>query len=325
MHFLSLENKMKILFVSSGNIRQLNPIVENQGESLRREGINLEFFTIKGKGVAGYMKNIVPLRKKIMNDRIEVIHAHYSLSAFTATLTLKRPLVVSLMGSDVFSSGLVLWLIRFLSKFYWDATIVKSEEMKIKLNLRNAHIVPNGINIKLFRPIDRIESCRKLDWDPEKKHILFPANKNRPVKNFKLADDAFHLLNTERIQLHTLENVPNPLMPYYYNAADVVLLTSLWEGSPNVIKEALACNAPVVATDVGDIRYNLGALKNCFVTGFDPIKIADALKQVIESGDRTEGRRRITELGLEESEIAQKLNSIYINVITKRKHSVSGR
>ena len=302
---------MKILFISSGNIHSINPIVENQGESIKREGINLEFFTIKGKGFAGYLKNVIPLRKKISQGGYDLIHAHYSLSAITASLTLKKPLVVSLMGSDVYSSGLTLWMIRFLSGFYWDVTIVKSEEMKKKLRLKKSRVIPNGVNSDLFKPIDRKESCQKLGWEPEKIHILFPANKNRSEKNFTLAKATFDLLKETNTLLHTLENVPNQLMPYYYNAADVVLMTSLWEGSPNVIKEALACNAPVVATDVGDIRKNIENLKSCYITGFDPREIAEAINKVLESGERPNGQSRIIDLGLEEGMIAQELIGIY--------------
>lgn len=306
---------MRVLFVSSGNIKELNPIIENQGESIKREGIDITYYTIKGKGFNGYLQNVIPLKKKIGKERYNLIHAHFSLSAITASLTLKKPLIVSLMGSDVHSSGFMLWIIRFLSQFYWDVTIVKSDEMKMRLGLKKVRVIPNGVNTALFKPMDRMNSCRRLGWDPLQKHILFPADKSRPEKNFKLANESCSLLNDPNIRLHTLVNVPNSLMPFYYNAADVVLMTSFWEGSPNVIKEALACDVPVVATDVGDIRINVETLQNCFITGFDPREIGNFLKKAIESGERPDGTGRISQLGLDDIQIAQKLISIYNEVL----------
>jgi teichuronic acid biosynthesis glycosyltransferase TuaC len=304
---------MKVLFVSSGNIHGLNPIIENQGESLKRAGIDLEYFTIKGKGIGGYLKNVMPLRRKIRKGEYDVIHAHYSLSAITASLALKRPIVVSLMGSDVYSSGFILKLIRWLSKIWWNVTIVKSEEMKEKLGLPSAQIIPNGVNIELFKPTDRLASCRQLGWNAEIKNILFPANKKREVKNYSLAEQSVNLLDKWNVQLHSLDKVPNSQMPFYYSAADVVLMTSHWEGSPNAIKEAMACNVPIVATNVGDIAKSLQGVKNCHVTGFDPIIIASCVQQVFETGGGSDGRDKISHLRLEESLIAKTIIDIYNN------------
>jgi glycosyltransferase involved in cell wall biosynthesis len=311
---------MNVFFISSGNIHSLNPIIENQGESLKQAGIMLEYFTIKGKGIKGYLKNILPLRKKIQVGNYDLLHAHYSLSAFTASLTLKRPLVVSLMGSDVYASGFMLRLIRFLSKRWWNVTIVKSEEMREKLRLPEAMVIPNGVNTALFKPITRTESLVKLGWELDKKHVLFPANKEREVKNFGLAKQAVEMLDDPALHLHSLENVPNSLMPLYYNAADVVLMTSHWEGSPNAIKEAMACNAPIVATDVGDIKANLQGVVNCHITYADPASITACLQKVLEKGERSDGRNRIFELDLEAGKIAEHLIEIYKSAM---KHKTS--
>jgi teichuronic acid biosynthesis glycosyltransferase TuaC len=306
---------LKVLFVSSGNIHNLNPIIENQGESLKRAGIELEFFTIRGKRLFGYLKNVLPLRRKIVIGKYDLVHAHYSLSAITASLTLKRPLVVSLMGSDVYASGVILRLIRFLSKRWWNVTIVKSREMKEKLRLPGSIVIPNGVNTDLFKPMMRTEALAKLGWEPAKKHILFPAYKEREVKNFGLAEQSVKILENQDFHLHSLENVPNNRMPFYYNAADVVLMTSHWEGSPNAIKEAMACNAPIVATDVGDIKANLEGVKNCHVTDADQTSLAAALKKVLDNSERSDGRERIMELGLEDGKIAEHLVDIYKSVI----------
>jgi hypothetical protein len=96
---------MKVLFVSSGNSEfGISPIVKNQGESLKQNGIDLDYFTIKGKGIKGYLKNIPILKKYLKYHNYDIIHAHYSLLAIVATLSGAKPLVVSLMGSDIYGN-----------------------------------------------------------------------------------------------------------------------------------------------------------------------------------------------------------------------------
>jgi glycosyltransferase involved in cell wall biosynthesis len=101
------------------------------------------------------------------------------------------------------------------------------------------------------------------------------------------------------LELLVVENEPPDKMPLYMNAADVLLLTSSREGSPNVVKEALACNLPVVAVDVGDVRERLGQVDGCIVTADDhPQTIAAALQKVIQLGERVAGRDAVRHLDI---------------------------
>ena len=122
---------MKVLFICSGNKSgQPNNIVYNQAESLRKEKIDVSFYLITGKGLLGYLKHIFKLRKYLKVNKYNIIHAHYSLSAFTAALAKRGPLVVSLMGSDAYLSGVLRKTATFFYRTKWDLTIVKSSEMK---------------------------------------------------------------------------------------------------------------------------------------------------------------------------------------------------
>lgn len=307
---------MKVLFISSGNFKSgISPITYNQGESLKGQGVIIEYYTLKGKGLKGYLSNVMPLRKKLKGKTYNVVHAHYSLSAFVATLAGAKPLVVSLMGSDVKAMSFFKIWIKFFVKLVWSATIVKSQDMNESLGLQKVNVIPNGVNFNRFKPLDKKDCQEQLGWNNTKINVLFAANPERLEKNYKLAKEAISIIDDTNIVVHFLKDVPNTDMPLYYNAADVVLLTSLSEGSPNVIKEAMACNRPIVATNVGDVKEVLGKTEGCYLTSFDAKELADTIKKNIVYNKRTKGRERIKALGLDSETIANRIIAIYIKII----------
>jgi glycosyltransferase involved in cell wall biosynthesis len=312
---------MRVLFIYSANNCEngLNILVKNQGKSLSDAGIEIDYYPIVGKGLKGYLKNVFSLRKYIKNN-YDIFHAHYCLTAFVATLSGCKPLVVSLMGSDVRMGFAVKFLIKVCSLFFWDKVIVKSNDSKnnIKL-LKKSMLISNGVDTALFKPISKRKVIDKIRWEKDKKHILFASSPSRPVKNFSLLAKAYDLINKEKqIVLHMLKNVYHSEVPKYMNASDVVVLTSLWEGSPNVIKEAMACNRPIVSTDVGDVKEVLGLTKGCFITSYDSVDLADNLKRAIDFSQKykeTEGRARIINLGLDKDGTAKKIIRLYETII----------
>lgn len=312
---------MKVLFVSRGNKKnEISPIVYYQGVSLRKKGIELDYFVIKGNGINAYIKSILPLKKCIKQNKYSIIHSHYSLSAITAALTFEKPLIVSLMGSDIKARSFLKWIIRFFYHFFWNILIVKSEDMKLTLGLKNVHVIPNGIDLNHFKPLDRANCLKKIGWNPSKINILFAANPKRKEKNYILAKQALKILNQKKVFVHFLNDVPYKLMPLYYNSADIVLLTSLWEGSPNVIKEAMACNCPIVATNVGDVKWLFGNEPGCFICGFMPYDVAEKIKMALDFSEeygRTNGWFRIKNLGLDAENVAHKIIDLYNKVIRK--------
>jgi glycosyltransferase involved in cell wall biosynthesis len=306
---------MKVLFVSSGNrISGLSNIVLKQGKSLVDRGIEVEYFLINGKGIKGYLNAVPQLKKRLTQNKFDLIHAHYSLSGIVAALTGVRPLVVSLMGSDVKSSRWNKYLIKIFNYYFWDKIIVKTYDMVTSLGISNIEVIPNGVNLSVFYPQDKVKSQEYLKWDPIKKHILFLSDPSRHEKNFQLFDYALKFLNSEILEIHSLCNIEAELVPVYLNASDVVVSTSIWEGSPNSIKEAMACNVPVVSTDVGDVKWIFGETKGCFLTSFDENDLASKLILAINFSDtvgRTEGIQRILKLELKSENIAERIKCIY--------------
>src|SRR5207245_888140 len=182
----------------------------------------------------------------------DIVHAHYGLSALPAWFRLHAPLVMTLHGGDLLGGPLE----RLCSRVIWrfaDAVIVVSEEMRRRVP---GIVIPCGVDLNLFRPYNRDAARARLGWPPGKRLILFPFDPKRPVKRYDLAKAAVDRLVEEGIgaELVTVFGVENREMPWYYSAADAMILCSDREGSPTAVKEALACNLPVVANDVGDVR-----------------------------------------------------------------------
>ena len=323
---------MKVLFVASGNSSQgISPIVSNQGESLQKSGLSIGFFAIKGKGLKSYLKSISDLRKILSANNYEIIHAHYGLSAVVALFARKREkLVVSFMGDDLvganrmdgsvkFTSKLVVAINILLSRIFYDFCIVKSEEMYNKLHTKHKALVPNGIDLQKFYYINQRKALAATGIERKEKLALFVSDPSRPEKNLRLASEAINLLEDPAVHLLTVSGIENSQLINYYNAADVLLLASFHEGSPNVIKEAMACNCPIVSTDVGDVKWVLGNTEGCFIASFNPVDVSQKIRLAIEfrkNHVQTKGRERIVELNLDSDTIAEKIIKVYKKVLS---------
>lgn len=317
---------MKVLFVASGNDGTDTPtIIKNQGRSLACAGVDVDYFYISGKGIKGYLLSAKLLCGLLNERKYDIVHAHYSLSAFVASLAGAKPLVVSLMGSDVKSAKWYKFIIRlFAFIFNWKAIIVKSRDMYNDLGMGRAIVIPNGVNMERFKPMDKTFCQERLRWDESKKHILFPANASRPVKDYALAEAAVQMTNDQlpitntHVILHAFKNTPNEETPFWYNAADVILMTSKWEGSPNAIKEAMACSRPIVATNVGDIAERISGVDGCYVSqARNPYEIAKLIEKSLKY-DRTNGRERISNDGLDSEKINDCIIKVYAQAILKK-------
>ncbi len=306
---------MKVLFVSSWNKSgEISSIVKAQGESIKKEGIEIAYYGIQGKGLKGYLKNIKPLRRYLKKNDYYIVHAHYSLSGFICALSRAKKIIVSLMGSDVKTSKKHNLIIQIFNYFFWNKCIVKSEDMKLSSRLKKAFIIPNGVDLIKYTNIDKDKAIEKTGWDKNKKHILFAADPKRTEKNFELAKKAFDLITNNNIELHCLDNVNNEDVPNYFSSANIVLLTSFWEGSPNVIKEAMASNCPIVSTDVGDVRWLFGGQAGHYISNFNPEDVAMKIKLALDFSNRegkTKGRDRLLSLGLDSKTIANKIINLY--------------
>ena len=288
-----------------------NPV--HQADTLRELGHEVDLFFIRGRGLTGYLAAVPGIRRKIKDGRYDIIHAHYSLSAFAVSMAGMHRMVVSLAGSDVMGSSLLLPVTRLFCRFRWRKVIVKTDAMKARLRCGDISVIPNGVDMRLFAPAPKREA-RELLGLPDKKIVLFAADPSREEKNYPLAQEAVRRMGRDDAMLLPVHGVPHDRMPLYYNAADVLILTSLWEGSVNSVKEAMACNLPVVSTDVGDVRSNTAGLEGYYITAPDAAEMGQRLNDAIDLKVPVKGRERVTELQLDSASVARRLIEIYNSV-----------
>jgi glycosyltransferase involved in cell wall biosynthesis len=221
------------------------------------------------------------------------------------------PVVLSLWGSDL--HGKYGPLSQQCAR-HVDAVIVMSEAMAAELDVES-HVIPHGVDLDRFAPAAQREARERVGWDQDAIQVLFPYPKQRDVKDYPRAErvvDAIRGEFDERIELQTLFSVPHEEMSHYMNAADVLLLTSKHEGSPNAVKEAMACNLPVVATDVGDVRERLDGVDPSFVCRTDE-ELIDGLSAVLERRERSNGREIIRPVSVENT--GRQIADVYAAVL----------
>lgn len=303
---------MRILIVTSGNHGQVAPFVTEQAEALRRAGCTVVLFEVKGHGMLSYLRNLKPLKAAIGSFRPDIIHAHYGLCGLLATLQRRVPVVITYHGSDI-----NLPLPRMLSQLAMHRSahnIFVSRKLYRKANARDhcSSMLPCGVNLDDFPQMEHVEARQKLGLRPDIHYVLFAGAFDNSVKNAPLAQAACQLL--DEVELLELKGYTRPQVALLMNACDALLMTSHSEGSPQVVKEAMACGLPIVSVDVGDVAEILTHTDCGDIVAATPSAIAESLRQRLTSPHRTTGRLHITHLGLDNVHIAQQLIAIYQHV-----------
>lgn len=277
-------------------------------QSLRKVDILVDVFCIKGKGTWTYFKHYFLLRKFLRKNRFDLIHAFYVFSSIIAVSQNKMPVVVSFLGGDINNK-----LQRLISMLVFTKArkliFMSKQMMSLAGNPVNGVVLPFGVDLGRFYPINKSIALGTLGWDERDRYILFASKFGYRAKNVQLAFNAVNFLNDKNIKLVEFSNIRNEDLNYYYNACDLLLMTSLSEGSPQVIKEAMACNCPIVSTDVGDVKEIIGNTEGCYITSYDPEDVAHKINQAILFNKRTNGRESIKHL--DSNKLAEKMISIY--------------
>lgn len=293
------------------------PFYRSQVETLRSMGVEVTTRNLPQQpdGDTRSLLDYARMYPSVLREWLEgydVIHANYGLTAPLALAQPTTPVVVSFWGSDV--HGKFGWTAPWFARLS-DAVIVMSDEMAAELE-QDCHVIPHGVDLDLFAPAPQSKARENVGWSVDGTHVLFPYAKDRTVKNYPRAERVVEAAASrwdEPIQLHPVSGVDHGKIPEYMNAADLLLLTSKTEGSPNAVKEALACNLPVVATDVGDVRERLSDVSLSRVGRTDD-ELVDAVVDVLEAEGRSDGRAAIRDESLEQ--MGKQLVSVYETVTT---------
>ncbi len=308
-----MTHPLKVLFITTewptnkhpGHV----PFLVQYADALRKQDVDVAVYHFRGKAnPLNYLRAWFDVRKQTLWSEAEIIHAHWGQSAFI-TLFSRKPLVITFHGSDLqgivspqgkynFKGKVLVMLNRWISRKA-KVCIAVSERLRQLLpgDLEHVAVIPMGIDLELFKPLDKTKSRQALGLDPHKRYLLFVSDPNRPEKRFSLAQQAVAAANLQDAELLVVCDQPYEKIPLYLNAGDLLLLTSSHEGSPVILKEALACNLPVVSVDVGDAREKLENIDGCEVCENDePQTIARAILHVLAHGKPINGRETVLEL-----------------------------
>lgn len=304
---------MKILIVCSFNSGFISPFIKEQAESLERLGVVIDYYPIRGQGIWGYLQNLFPLMKKIETYSPVLIHAHYGLSGLLASLQRKISVVTTFHGSDINQKGNLIYsyLASILSK---KNIFVHPDQLKKLRTKPSPFLIPCGVDLTTFYPLGKNEARKILGFKMEKIYGLFSSGFTKKVKNYPLAKKA---MDYSKKDIHLIELIGYNRVEVrnLLNAVDFLLMTSISEGSPQIIKEAMACNCPIITTDVGDTKKIIGDTEGCFVTSFDPGEIGEKIDEVIQFGKKTMGRKRMKQLGYDLNSVAKKVLTVYQSTI----------
>lgn len=241
----------------------------------------------------------------------DIVHAHYgTMTAFLCATAARCPFVVTYRGIDLNPCSDVPWLrlttghlLSQLAARRAARIICVSEEVKRRLWWRKdrAEVIPSGVDTDRFYPQPREEARRRLGWSPEERVVLFNAGRYPKRKRLDLAESAIDAARNlgENVRLEIMDGLVEPdIVPILMNAADCLLCVSETEGSPNVVKEALACDLPVVSVDVGDVRERLAGVTLSWIVGYDPQEIGRAVVEILRRAERSNGHKKIGRLSL---------------------------
>lgn len=309
---------LKVLFVTNMYPDRNDPgagtFVHQQAEHLRRIGHQIDILHIQSKkSRANYLASALHVFTKTCSTRYHVVHAHYGLSGLPALFRYKTPLVVTLHGSD----ALVGRIQPFISKSVCalaDAVIVVSNNISSRIA---GEVIPCGIDLNLFKPIQREKARARLGLPLDGKLVLFPFDPSRKIKRYELAKAAVDVIGSLDVRILAVFGKRIEDMPWYYSAADAMILCSYSEGSPTSVKEALACNLPVISTDIGDVREIMAGTEGSEICDSTPPSLAQGLRRALSRPGVNLRESRSCMLRYDQARIAAQIEKVYRRVITK--------
>lgn len=318
-----MERPISVLAITAE--KNPSPCVKDQLYALEQMGIQVEQFEIDRSKKFYYMRAAWKVFcMSFQGKQYDLIHGFYGYCGLVARMQFRYPVIVTFQGSDLLGGkntnlhkrdGMVG---SFVARLI-DGVIVMSKEMKHFSRRQDTYVIPFGVNTHIFRSLPPVEQRRSLNLPLDTKIVLFPWNPDRPEKNYHIAEEAIRLLQREdeRIQLLPLYNKPRELVAQYMNACDAMVLVSDHEGSPMAVREAMACNLPIVSVEVGDVPQLIQEVNGCYLCKPNAQDVADKLRRVLNSGQRTNSTQKIASMDV--AWAAKQVLEVYKSIAKRRK------
>jgi glycosyltransferase involved in cell wall biosynthesis len=185
-------------------------------------------------------------------------------------------------------------------------------------------VIPVGVDLKRFLPLDKDKLRAKYHFNQEDKIVIF-IGRIEKEKNLPMLIEAFRRIKKSlpkaklvlagngreesslkrkifKLQIRDIlfiGEVEKEKVPELLNCADVFAFCSLYEGSPTVIREALACNLPVVSVDVGDVKEMIRDIEGCYVVKRNIDDFSAHILKALRNGKRTQSREKVVRYSIE--------------------------
>lgn len=300
-----------------------------QVASLAEAGVNVRPFYLARGSPLVLAREWSRLRREIRQFRPALVHAHYgSMTGLLCATASTVPVVITIRGSDLNDDPefdpLHLRLAHLFSQLAClraRKVIIVSEQLRSRMwwRGRDAIVIPTGVDMRMFRPIAHEQARKILGWPQDTPIVLFHGGSRPRLKGTAIIEAAVRAVEHSigPIRLVDLNGgVPCERVPYWINAADCVALASVNEGSPNIVKEALACNVPIVATDVGDVAERLQGVQPSRIVRRDVAEFGAALASILRQRRRSNGREKVR--ALDEACIAQAVRDVYESALENK-------
>jgi len=302
--------------------------VDRQLASLEKAGVKVNTFDIGiSHSLIQIIKKWIELRRLVQKLDPDLVHGRYGTIVGLVSAFAGRPAVITFCGGDLLLGASIPlvrqylgFLLSHLAALKAKRLICVSEELRQALWWRKSQgvVIPDGVDLDLFSPGSQEIARNKLGWELSQPIVILNVRNDPTAKGRDLAMVAMQVVRSRipEAELRLIENVEPGRMPLYYQAADALLCLSLSEGSPNVVKEALASNLPIVSTPVGDVRERLAGVHPSTVVPRDANVIGEALVKILLERKRSNGREHVADLSLEN--IAQRVVDVYRTALGDR-------